>query len=85
MTLILFLEFLKTLTALWHTLAFAGGFIFVWQSYRALLGYVPHEHGWSRWIRQADIHLWLSGFAIIGLGILISGLAHYLSNPKLWT
>lgn len=81
----LLLEFLKTLAALWHTLAFAGGFFFVWQSYRALLGLCPHEGFWGRRVRQADLHLWLSGFAIIGLGIAISGLEAYLSNPKLWT
>jgi chromate transporter len=79
------LEVLKTLAALWHVVAFAGGFAFVWQSYRALLGQIPHEPRWGKFIRKADIHLWLSGFVIIGLGILSSGLAHYLSNPKLWT
>ncbi|MEW6679042.1 MAG: hypothetical protein AB1421_14085 [Pseudomonadota bacterium] len=79
------LEVLKTLAALWHVVAFAGGFAFVWQSYRALLGQIPHEPRWGKFIRKADIHLWLSGFVIIGLGILSSGLLHYLSNPKLWT
>ncbi len=79
------LEFLKTLAALWHAIAFAGGFYFVWQSYRALFGLVAHDRRWGPIIGKADIHLWLSGFAIIGMGILISGADKYLSNPKLWT
>jgi hypothetical protein len=84
MTHLILLEILKTLAALWHTVAFAGGMVFVWQSYRALLGQVPHDFRSGRIIRKADIHLWLSGFAIIGLGILISGTDTYLDNPKLW-
>ncbi len=44
----IFLEFLKTLAALWLTLAFAGGLFFVWQSYRAVFGQVAHDSRWGQ-------------------------------------
>ncbi len=79
------LEVLKPLASLWHTIAFACGFLFVFQSYLALFGHVQYDRRHNRIIRYADRHLWLSGFAIIAIGLLISGPETYLSNPKLWT
>lgn len=85
MTLKLVFETAKTLAVLWHTLAFAAGAVYVWHSYRALIGKASPQKSWGGVIRQADIHLWLSGFIIIGIGIVLSGGEAYLSNPKLWT
>lgn len=79
------LEVLKTLTSLWHIIAFACGFLFVFQSYLALFGRVQYDPSHNRIIRYADRHLWLSGFAIIAVGLYINGPETYLSNPKLWT
>lgn len=79
------LEVLKTLTSLWHVIAFACGFLFVFQSYLALFGHVQYDRSHNRIIRYADRHLWLSGFAIIAVGLYINGAETYLSNPKLWT
>lgn len=79
------LEVLKTLASLWHIIAFACGFLFVFQSYMALFGRVQYDRSHNSIIRHADRHLWLSGFAIIGIGLWINGPETYLSNPKLWT
>jgi len=79
------LEVLKTAMSLWHVIAFACGFLFVFQAYLALFGRVRYDPTHNRIIRHADRHLWISGFAIIGLGILMNGAEVYLANPKLWT
>ncbi len=79
------LETLKTLVVFWHVMAFAFGGVYVVHSYRAALGYEPAQKFWSRILRQADIHLWLSGFAVIGVGIALKGFLDYMDNPKLWT
>lgn len=75
----------QSLTALWHVVAFAGGMFAIGFNYRSLLGLGAYETRWGRRIRQADRHLWLSGFAIIAIGMAASGLESYLANPKLWT
>lgn len=79
------LEVLKTTASLWHVVAFACGFLLVCQAYLALFGRGRYDPGHNGIVRHADRHLWLSGFAIIGMGVLISGPEIYLSNPKLWT
>lgn len=81
----IFLETLKTFFVLWHVAAFALGGVYVWHSYRSLIGCVPYKNSWSKFIQKADIHLWLSGFAIIAVGLVLIGLSKYLSNPKLLT
>lgn len=88
MTVTVLLETMKTLFMLWHVIAFAIGGVYVWQSYKVVLGQETADPTtikfWNVTIRKADWHLWLSGFAIIGVGLLLSGVEHYLSNPKLW-
>lgn len=69
---------------LWHVLAFGAGAVFVYFSYRALFGVETYESRWGKIIRGADVHLWLSGFVIIGLGAAMAGIEPYFSNPKLW-
>lgn len=69
---------------LWHVVAFAFGGVYVYDSYRAVLGFVPPEKYWKRIIRRADLHLWLSGFAVIAAGAALTDVAAYFSNPKLW-
>lgn len=78
------LESFKTLAVLWHVLAFAFGAVYVAHSYRAILGYVPYDRAWTGILRAADLHLWLSGAVIIGLGVWGAGLESYVANPKLW-
>jgi hypothetical protein len=73
-----------TLSALWHVLGFAFGLVYIHFSLKSLLGIIPYDRSWTKVIRSADVHLWLSGFALIGLGILHKGFEFYLSNPKLW-
>ncbi len=75
-------KILLSFAALWHTFAFAGGGVHVVDAYRSLF-FGGYESRWARIIRSADWQLWASGFAIIGLGIALSGL-NYLTNPKLW-
>ena len=79
----LLLRVLITLAALWHTLAFAAGGAFVCLAYAALFG-LKYERWWTRIIRSADLQLWLSGLALIALGVAASGFQTYASNPKLW-
>ena len=78
------LQALKSLVLLWHLFAFSVGAVYVWQSYRALLGPSDAEKFWSRIIRQADIHLWLSGFAVIAIGMALTPIGDYFADPKLW-
>ena len=76
--------FLITLTAFWHVGGFAFGLIHVHFSLKSLLALIPYDKAWTRIIRSADLHLWLSGFTLIGLGICQRGLNAYITNPKLW-
>jgi hypothetical protein len=78
------LGLLIMLAAFWHVLGFAFGIVYVWASLKSLCGQLAYEKKWSRILRSADLHLWLSGFALIGLGVLQKGAADYFSNPKLW-
>lgn len=77
------LKLLIALAALWHTLAFAAGGVFVALSFAALCG-LKYERWWTGIIRSADWHLWLSGIVLIGLGMMNSGVQAYANNPKLW-
>ncbi|MGZ8271868.1 MAG: hypothetical protein ACXW1T_11605 [Methylophilus sp.] len=81
--MILIFKTLLSIAALWHIFAFAAGGVYVFHAYRVLFygGYNPVG---TKIIRTADWQLWLSGFTIIGLGILINGYDQYTSNPKLW-
>lgn len=72
------------LAALWHVLAFSIGFGLVILHVRALFRFEDYDNRWSRPLRAAELHLWLSGLAIIGAGIAQSGLERYAANPKLW-
>jgi chromate transporter len=78
----LFLKTLFTVAILWHLFAFAAGGVYVFHAYRVLFfgGYNPAG---LKIIRTADVHLWLSGFTVIGLGVLIDGISPYFANPKL--
>lgn len=76
--------FLMTLAAFWHVLGFAFGLIYIHFSLKSLVGFIPYDKTWTRIIRSADLHLWLSGVALIGLGIWQKGWDVYLANPKLW-
>jgi hypothetical protein len=79
----LILKILITLAALWHTLAFAAGGVFVVLAFSAMCG-LKYERWWTRIIRSADQQLWLSGAVLIGLGMMNSGIQAYADNPKLW-
>jgi len=73
-----------TISAFWHVLAFAYGIVFIHLSLKSIFRQIEYDNRWSKIIRTADLHLWLSGIAIILLGIYDKGLALYISNPKLW-
>lgn len=77
------LKILLSLVVLWHTFAFAAGGVYVFNAYHVLFRGGRNASG-VKVIRSADWQLWLSGFMIIGLGIMIDGFAQYLANPKLW-
>jgi hypothetical protein len=79
-----FMGLLVSLAALWHVLGFAFGLVYVQLSLKSLLNLVPYDRQWSMVIRTADLHLWLSGFVLILLGLLQKGALEYFSNPKLW-
>jgi len=79
-----FVGLLVTVAALWHVAGFAFGLVYVHFSLKSLLGIIPYEQRWTPIIKTADLHLWLSGFALIALGILQKGAEEYLLNPKLW-
>lgn len=74
---------LITLAALWHVIGFAFGLVYVHFSLKSLFNFIPYDRQWSRIIRYSDLHLWLSGFALIALGLMQKGIQVYLSNPKL--
>ncbi len=80
----LWAKVLWSLVVFWHSLAFAAGCVNVFLSYRALFA-GNRNPAWSEVIRSAEWQLWLSGFAIVGSGMVISGWQSYLVNPKLWT
>jgi len=75
---------LITIAALWHVIGFAFGLVYVHFSLKSLFNFIQYDRKWSRILRTADLHLWLSGFALIALGLLQKGTGEYLSNPKLW-
>lgn len=79
------LTLLKIAASFWHVAAFGVGVTFVVLAYRALFNWQPYDPSWNRILSRADLHLWLSGLAIITVGILSVGAEKYLSNPKLWT
>ena len=79
----LILKTLLSLAALWHVCAFAAGGVYVFHAYRVLF-YGGHNPAGLKVIRTADVQLWLSGFVMIGLGILVFGFDAYAFNPKLW-
>lgn len=74
----------KSVMALWHVLAFSAGLVLVIASCRSLFGRQAYDRSWSAILRSADLHLWLSGFAIIVAGMAAMGVEKYLTNPKLW-
>lgn len=78
------LGLLITLSAFWHVLGFAFGLVYIHFSLRSLFGVILYDRSWTKIIRSADLHLWLSGFALIGLGIWQKGLEVFIANPKLW-
>lgn len=80
----LFLSLALSFAVYWHVAAFAAGGICVWLSYRALFGLEAYTSYWGKIIRHADMHLWLSGLAIIVIGGALRTYPEYLSNPKLW-
>jgi hypothetical protein len=73
-----------TLAALWHVMGFAFGLVYVRFSLLSLLGKIPYQREWRGVLRYADLHIWLSGFVLIGLGIWDKGFTAYIYNPKLW-
>ena len=76
------LKTLFSIAVLWHVFAFAAGGVYVFHAYRVLF-FGGHNPAGLKVIRTADVHLWLSGFTVIGLGIVMFGLSVYFSNPKL--
>lgn len=80
----LLLKILMTLAVLWHSFAFATGGVYAFLAYRSLFDR-RYDRRWTRVIRSADWQLWVSGIAIIVLGIALSGFDPYMANPKLWT
>lgn len=76
---------LTTVAAFWHTAGFALGLLYVSFSLMSLMQMLPYNGKWSRLIRQADLHLWISGIALISLGVWQKGFDVYFSNPKLWS
>ena len=81
MTLILKISL--SLVVLWHTFAFAAGGVYIFNAYHTLFR-GGHNPSGVKVIRSADWQLWLSGFMMIGLGVMIDGFDQYAANPKLW-
>lgn len=79
------LGLLISLVALWHLVGFAFGLVYVRLSLLSLIRQIPYEPKWKGILRGADVHLWLSGFTLMFLGMMQKGVDVYLSNPKLWT
>ena len=77
------LKILLSLVVLWHTFAFAAGGVYIFNAYHILFR-GGHNPSGVKVIRSADWQLWLSGFMIIGLGIMVDGFDQYAANPKLW-
>ena len=77
------LKILLSFVMLWHTFAFAAGGVYIFHAYRTLF-WGGHNPTGVKVIRSADWQLWLSGFMMIGLGVMIDGFDQYAANPKLW-
>jgi uncharacterized membrane protein len=73
---------LFSVAVLWHVFAFAAGGVYVFHAYRVLF-FGGHNPAGLKVIRTADVHLWLSGFTVISLGIYMHGVNTYFANPKL--
>jgi hypothetical protein len=74
----------NAVASLWHLLAFAIGLSLLFHHVRALYRQESYDRQWAGPLRMAELHLWQSGIAIIGVGIAQFGLERYASNPKLW-
>ncbi len=74
-----------TLAALYHVLATVAAMMAVFHFARMLRGDESRHPLWRTVFSQAEMHLWISGLALVLLGIYVTGLEKYLGNPKLWT
>ena len=78
-------NFAIALAALYHVLATAAAMMAVFHFARRLRGEESREPLWRALFSQAEKHLWLSGLALVLLGLYVTGPEKYLANPKLWT
>ena len=78
-------NFAIALAALYHVLATAAAMMAVFHFARRLRGEESREPLWRALFSQAEKHLWLSGLALVLLGLYATGPEKYLANPKLWT
>lgn len=78
-------SFAVALAALYHVLATVAAMMSVFHFARRLRGEASRQPLWRAVYAQAELHLWLSGLALVLLGIYVTGLEKYLGNPKLWT
>lgn len=78
-------NFAIALAAMYHVLATVAAMMAVFHFARMLRGEESRHPLWRTVFSQAEAHLWVSGVALVLLGIHVTGLEKYLGNPKLWT
>lgn len=77
------MELLATLAVLYHLIAFLGSAIGVFHALGRYRGLATPLQLVQPMIKWGELHLWISGILIIGLGVAMKGMP-YFDNPKLW-
>lgn len=78
------IKILSTLCVFYHVLATVATIAGAYHLLCMALGRQTFGPVWKHALRNGELHLWISGVLIVGIGLYSNGWA-YLQNPKLWT
>lgn len=76
-------KILMTLAVFYHVLATVATIAGAFQLLGISLGKNSFNPFWKQAVSLGELHLWISGILIVGLGLYMQG-TEYLMNPKLW-
>lgn len=72
-----------TLAAFYHVMATIAAMMGLFQLIRIARGEESFAPIWKNVFQWGELHLWISGLLLVGIGFSIMGM-DYLNNPKLW-
>lgn len=78
-------KFIVAISAFYHIMATVAAMMAVFHFSRILRGEESSHPLWRHVFNWGELHLWVSGIMLLGVGIYLTGFEKYLSNPKLWT